>query len=115
MRGEGNVQGFLEAATAAAREPPYAEHLAGWTGPWNFAGPDETAARLERAGFRDARAWLEKWPVVADHPADYLRTVCLGHHLEQLPVELRDGYVQDVLDRAGECLDYVRLNVEARA
>jgi trans-aconitate 2-methyltransferase len=112
--GEGNVAHFHAAARAAAAEPPYAEHLDGWKGPWNFAGPDETAARLARAGFEAIETWLEPHPVVPDDPGNYLRTVCLGYHLEQLPDELRDGYVEAVLERAGEELDYVRLNITAR-
>jgi trans-aconitate 2-methyltransferase len=112
--GKGNVAAFHQAARAAAATPPYAEHLDGWVGPWNFAGPDETAARLARAGFEDIDTWLQPYPVVPDDPEDYLRTVCLGYHLEQLPEELRDGYVEAVLARAGDELDYVRLNITAR-
>jgi trans-aconitate 2-methyltransferase len=111
--GEGNVARFHAAARAAAAEEPYASHLAGWAGPWNFAGPELTAKRLERAGFEDVETWLEPHPVVPDDPGDYLRTVCLGYHLEQLPEELRDGYVEAVLERADEELDYVRLNIVA--
>ena len=76
--GEGNVAAFHRAARAAASKPPYAEHLAGWEGPWNFAGPGDTAARLRRAGFESVETWLEPYPVVPDDPEDYLRTVCLG-------------------------------------
>jgi trans-aconitate 2-methyltransferase len=112
--GEGNVAAFHRAAREAAAEPPYAEHLAGWQGPWNFAGPEETAARLARAGFEGIETWLEPYPVVPDDPEDYLRTVCLGYHLEQLPEELRGRYVTSVLARAGDELDYVRLNITAR-
>jgi trans-aconitate 2-methyltransferase len=112
--GEGNVARFHRAARAAGALPPYAEHLAGWRGPWNFAGPEETAERLRRAGFDRIETWLEPYPVVPDDPADYLRTVCLGYHLEQLPGELRDGYVEAVRERAGDELDYVRLNIDAR-
>ena len=111
--GEGNVARFHRAARAAAAEPPFAEHLDGWKGPWNFAGPDETAARLAAAGFDEIETWLEPYPVVPDDPTDYLRTVCLGYHLEQLPEELRDAYVEAVHARAGDELDYVRLNITA--
>jgi hypothetical protein len=43
--------------------------------------------------------------------------VCLGHHLEALPEELREPYTRDVLARCGDPveLDYVRLNIVARA
>jgi trans-aconitate 2-methyltransferase len=111
--GEGNVARFHRAAREAATRPPYAGHLAGWQGPWNFAGPEETAERLRRAGFERIETWLEPYPVVPDDPTDYLRTVCLGYHLEQLPEELRDGYVEAVCERAGDELDYVRLNIVA--
>lgn len=112
--GEGNVERFHEAARAVGETEPYAEFLAGWAGPWNFAGPAETAARLERAGLTGVETWLEDYPVSPDDPEDYLRTVCLGYHLEQLPEELRDDYVRAVLARSGEELDYVRLNINAR-
>jgi trans-aconitate 2-methyltransferase len=111
--GEGNVARFHQAAREAAAEEPYAAHFEDWVGPWNFAAPDETAGRLERAGFEEVEAWLEPRPVVPDDPGDYLRTVCLGYHLERLPHELRDGYVQAVLERSAAELDYVRLNIVA--
>ena len=49
-------------------------------------------------------------------PREYMRSVCLGHHLERLPEELREPYVDAVAARAGEhpTLDYVRLNITAR-
>ena len=112
--GEGNVARFHEAARAAAAEAPYAEHLDGWEGPWNFAGPDETAERLERAGFAEIETWLQPYPVVPDDPESYLRTVCLGYHLERLPEGLRPSFVRAVLERSDEELDYVRLNMVAR-
>jgi trans-aconitate 2-methyltransferase len=112
--GEGNIENFHEAARGVGATAPYAEYLAGWAGPWNFAGPVETAARLERAGFEDVETWLEPRPITPEDPEDYLRTICLGYHLEQLPEELRDDYVRAVLARSGDELDYVRLNINAR-
>jgi trans-aconitate 2-methyltransferase len=111
--GEGNIERFHEAARAVGATAPYAEYLAGWAGPWHFAGPVETAARLERAGFSEVETWLEPHPISPEDPEDYLRTICLGYHLEQLPEELRDDYVRAVLERSGGELDYVRLNIVA--
>ena len=111
--GEGNIERFHEAARAVGATAPYAEYLAGWAGPWHFAGPVETAARLERAGFSEVETWLEPHPISPEDPEDYLRTICLGYHLEQLPEELRDDYVRAVLERSGGELDYVRLNIIA--
>ncbi len=113
--GEGNVARFHAAAAEVSSQPPYAEHLNGWRGPWNFAGPDETARRLDHAGFSEVETWLQPYPVAPDDPVDYLRTVCLGYHVEQLPEDLRDGFVHAVLGRSGPELDYVRLNIRAVA
>ncbi|NLT05999.1 MAG: methyltransferase domain-containing protein [Solirubrobacterales bacterium] len=114
--GAGNVERFHAVARAVADEPPFAEHLAGWEGPWNFATAEQTAARLERAGFEAVRTWLEPLPVVPPEPVEYLRTVCLGHHLEALPQRLRRPYAEAVAARCGDPLelDYVRLNIDAR-
>jgi trans-aconitate 2-methyltransferase len=112
--GRGNVARFHRAAREAAADEPFARWFEGWEGPWNFAGPEETAERLEAAGFEAVEAWLQPYPVVPDDPGDYLRTVCLGYHLERLPEELRDDYTEAVLERADRALDYVRLNITAR-
>ena len=114
--GAGNIARFHNAVNRLADRAPFASYFEGWTGPWNFASDAETTARLERAGFIDVRCWLEEWPVVPPEPHDYLRTVCLGHHLEQLPDELRETLVGGVVDTLGNplTLEYVRLNISAR-
>jgi trans-aconitate 2-methyltransferase len=111
--GEGNVARFLAAAAEVSADPPYAQHLKGWRGPWNFAGLAQTAQRLKDAGFTEVETWLQPYPVSPDDPVNYLRTVCLGYHLEQLPEDLRPGFVDAVLKRSGPELDYVRLNIQA--
>lgn len=115
--GAGNVERFHTVAREVGAEGPFAEHLGGWTGPWYFAEAEETAARLKRAGFVEVRTWLEPSPVVPELAEEYLRTVCLGHHLERLPGDLRAAYVRAVAERCGQPmeLDYVRLNMVARA
>lgn len=47
---------------------------------------------------------------------EYLRTVCLGNHVERLPPDLRDPFVRAVARRCPQPLelDYVRLNMVAR-
>ena len=114
--GRGNIERFHRVAAAVGAEEPFAEHLAGWVGPWNFASAEETAERLERAGFVEVETWLNEHPVTPDEPADYIRTVCLGYHVERLPPELRDDYVNAVAERIGQrpTLDYMRLNIVAR-
>jgi trans-aconitate 2-methyltransferase len=114
--GEGNIAAFRSRSDAVAARAPYAEHFAGWHGPWNYASAEATAERLERAGFTDVRTWLQPWDVTPPEPETYLRTVCLHPHMERLPGELRDAYIADVLAEAGDPLelDYVRLNIDAR-
>jgi trans-aconitate 2-methyltransferase len=114
--GSGNIAGVRAALAAATAEGPYASHLAGWAGPWNFAGPAETVARLERAGFVDARAGLHDEPVTPDDPHEFLATVILGSHLDRLPADLHDRFVDRVLEELGEpvAVEYVRLTMSAR-
>ncbi len=112
--GEGNIAEFHRIARAVASEKPFAPYLDGWQGPWNFAGADVTAARLEQAGFEEVETWLEPYPVTPEDPRAYFTAVCLGPPLEQLPEELRERYVDAVYERAGGTLDYVRLNMNAR-
>jgi SAM-dependent methyltransferase len=77
-------------------------------------GAGETAERLRRAGFDEIETWLEPYPVAPADPSGYLRSICLGNHLERLPEGLRASYVEDVRARCGPELDYVRLNIDAR-
>jgi trans-aconitate 2-methyltransferase len=115
--GEGNVAAVYAAGAQAGAGAPFAAHLGDWRGPWRFAGPQETERRLRAAGFATARAWLETRPVAPEEPREYLRTIILGAHLERLPEELREPFVDAVLDRLGPrpTIDYVRLNIDATA
>jgi trans-aconitate 2-methyltransferase len=114
--GAGNIERFHSVMRKVAEEAPFAEHIGGWEGPWNYASPAETGARLAAAGFTDAQCWLQEWPVEPDEPEEFIRTVCMGHHLERLPEELRAQYVERVWERVPKplTLDYVRLNIDAR-
>lgn len=114
--GVGNIDAFHERLEGVADLPRYARHFGGMARPWNFASPAQTARRLERAGFVDVHCWLERKNVTPPEPREFLRVVCLGHHLERLPDELKDPFVDAVCERAGSplVLDYVRLNIDAR-
>jgi trans-aconitate 2-methyltransferase len=115
--GAGNVVNVHGAAEAACGLDPFAAHFAGWQGPWHFATPQDSERRLRAAGFDDVRCWLAERPVTPDDPRDFLRTIVLGAHLDQLPPELHDPYLDAVLERLGErpTIDYVRLNIDAVA
>jgi trans-aconitate 2-methyltransferase len=114
--GEGNVERFHEVANRVGEREPFAEHFDGWLRPWNFASPEETAARLDAAGFDPVETWLEPSPVTLDEPAAFLRAVCCGPHLERLPEELRESFLGAVVGEFEDdpTLDYVRLNIDAR-
>jgi trans-aconitate 2-methyltransferase len=112
--GRGNIDAFRSAADEVAAEPEFASYFEGWERPWNYASAEETAQRLERAGFTDVRTWLE--PKRVEPPRAFIKTVCLVRHLDPLPEQLRDAFVDRVLEHAGEplTLEYVRLNMTAR-
>jgi trans-aconitate 2-methyltransferase len=113
--GAGNVAALDGAATRVGARPPFADALAGWEGPWNFAGTVATADRLRRLGWVDVWTWLQHVRVEPDDPHEYLGTVALGEHLERLDEPLRDRFVTEVLELLDEpVVDYVRLNILAR-
>lgn len=114
--GEGNIADLRAAADAVAAQPPFAASFEGWSAPWYYAGPEETAERLTAAGFVGVRTWLEPWPVLPDEPDEYLATVTLGAQVQHLPDGLRSEYVAAVLDQLAQpvIVDYVRLNLDAR-
>jgi trans-aconitate 2-methyltransferase len=116
--GQGNIASVHAAAREVMAIEPYAPSFEGWRGPWNFAAPDETEARLRAAGYAQARAWLQERPVTPDEPHGYLTEINLGAHLGRLPEELRPPFVDAVVERLGGppvTIDYVRLNIDARA
>jgi trans-aconitate 2-methyltransferase len=83
----------------------------------NFATPEDTAGRLEAAGFGSIEVWLTREPTRLDRgePLEtYLETVCLREEVAQLEPEERSAFVQEVARRMPEpVLDYVRLNILA--
>ncbi len=120
-----NLAAAVAAIDRVGARPRWAGALTGLRSPWTFASPEETAERLRRAGFADARCWLEPREVVPSDPHAFLGTVVLGAHLALLTPDDRDDFVAEVrdelvaLDRgrggSGEVrLDYVRLNISAR-
>jgi trans-aconitate 2-methyltransferase len=114
--GRGNIDRFRVLADRVAFEEPFAPYFSDWVRPWNYATAEETAERLERAGFEEIATWLEEKPTPLEDPRPFVSTVCLVRHLDPLPPELRDPFIDTVLERYGTpmVLDYVRLNMTAR-
>jgi trans-aconitate 2-methyltransferase len=115
--GRGNIASVVAVVHDVAAREPFAASFAGWAGPWNFAGPEETVPRLERAGFAVDRVWLNASPQRPPETREFLRTVSLGAHLERLAPALRDPFLDAVLEGLGPdpVHDYVRLNIVATA
>jgi trans-aconitate 2-methyltransferase len=111
--GRGNIDAFRTAADSVAQEEPFDHYFVGWRKPWNYAGAEETAARLEQAGFTEVSCWLEPKRVELPDPRPFVSTVCLVRHLDPLPDGLRGPFIDRVLARTGVplVLGYVRLNM----
>jgi len=108
--GEGNLAGVIAAVRSVGADR---------AGTWLYASPDETAARLERAGFADIEVWSNPELVsfsAAGTLVDFLQTVCLREHLGTLVPEERRPFTESVVAAMPEpVIDYVRLNIVARA
>jgi trans-aconitate 2-methyltransferase len=115
--GEGNIDVLRGKVRAVLANEPYARHFRDWRAPWNYAAPAETEARLLAAGFASAKCWLTPAPREPEQPREFLSTIVLGPHVQQLPAELREQFMDEVLAAAGEpvVVDYVRLNIDASA
>jgi trans-aconitate 2-methyltransferase len=114
--GEGNIAVFHGLVEQVCAKPPFASHFDGWDGPWNFAGPEVTRERLERAGFESIACSLQPAPAQPKDARAFIRTVCVNPHLDQLPDELREDFLDAVIAEWPQphTLDYVRLNISAR-
>ena len=114
--GKGNVARLMRVLQPLAAEERFAPHVAGVERLWRFASAEETGQSLRDAGFTDVQTSLQPWAVRPAQPRDFLRVVCIGPHLEALPEELREPFLDAVLEAMGQPLelDYVRLNIDAR-
>jgi trans-aconitate 2-methyltransferase len=114
--GIGNLDEFLNSLENVNGDERFAPYLRGIASKWNFASPGDTEIRLQGVGFVDARSWLEERLEKPREAREFLRIVCLGPHLEQLPEPLHKQYLDAVLEYIPRplALDYVRLNISAR-
>lgn len=115
--GRGNIDVLRGVANEVLADAPYAEHFRDWRPPWNYAGAEETRERLLGAGFASAECWLQPAPQQPEHPREFLSSIVLGPHYQQLPERLRERFIDTVLDELGEpvVVDYIRLNIDAVA
>ena len=83
----------------------------------HFAGPEDTRARLEAAGFTDIETWLQAEPTPLDREdlEPYLATIALGDHVDGMSEDERRAFAHEVAIRLpASAIDYVRLNITAR-
>jgi len=115
--GEGNITKLRGTAADVIARDAYRERFADFEPPWNYAGAEQTRERLRGAGFRAAECWLAPAPKQPEHPREFLSEIVLGPHVQHLPQELREPFMDEVLELLGEpvVVDYVRLNVDAIA
>ncbi len=114
--GIGNLDEFLNSLENVNGDERFAPYVRGIASSWNFASPGDTEMRLKSAGFTDERCWLEERIEKPREPREFLRTVCVRQHLELMPEELREPYLDAVLEYLPRplTLDYMRLNISAR-
>jgi trans-aconitate 2-methyltransferase len=108
--GQGNIDRVREVIDAVVADS--FPELEGWS-PWVFAGPEETHARLEAAGFKNVHCWLEERPTWPNDVSAFVRSSILPAHMARLPEERREPFAAAVIERVREPLDYVRLNASA--
>jgi trans-aconitate 2-methyltransferase len=115
--GEGNISILRGKVSVLTEREPYAEHFGDWRAPWNYAGAGQTRERLLKAGFSEAKCWLAPAPREPDEPRTFLSSIVLGPHVQKLPAELREPFMDDAMELLGEpvVVDYVRLNIDAVA
>jgi len=115
--GEGNITKLRGRTAEVIARDAYREHFAEFEPPWNYAGAPQTRERLLGAGFREAECWLAPAPKEPEHPRAFLSEIVLGPHVQHLPRELREPFMDEVLELLGEpvIVDYVRLNIDAIA
>jgi trans-aconitate 2-methyltransferase len=117
-----NLQLLYQRARALRSSGAYAPYFAGWADPWLFATAEQTVERLSAAGFDEIEVSLEpaQTPFLDTHSYEaFVTTVCLRHHLEKLPENLRYPFVHALALAAAAddpplTLDYWRLNADAR-
>ena len=117
-----NIARLRQRAEALLALEEYRDKAAGWSNPWEFATPEETALRLAEAGFFDIVTSLEPAPTAFHNASEYhqfVSSVVLRAHLDALPDDgSRDAFMSDITAMAARddppfTLDYWRLNLAA--
>ena len=124
--GKGNAAGLLDLAEDLLLEEKWAEYFQGFQFPYNFYGPEEYGAWLNKAGFEDGSVRLVPKAMVHQGQAaleGIIRTTWMPY-TDRLPESLRPDFVREIarrylelhpLDENGLAhVQMMRLQVEAR-
>ena len=117
-----NLAAIHARADALAGTEPFRAHFATWEEPWLFASPEETASRLDRAGFTAIDCWLEHAPTSfpdGNRFGAFIESVVMRPYLARLAdPTLRRAFLDAIVagaagDNPAFTLDYWRLNISA--
>ena len=113
---EGNVAEWQRAIEASEGDERFSPYLRGMPAAYNFASIGDTETRLRRSGFEIERLSLQRYTYAPREPREFVRAVGLVKHLERLPDEVGDEFIDAVLGSMVRplTLEYVRLNISAR-
>jgi len=122
--GKGNLRRIEAVMPHLADAAPFRAYFRGFRRPVHYGTPAATRQLLERSGFAQIRARLQRAPTRFTSRAafkDFLRHVICVPDLSRLPTaELRECYLEAFLESYEEkfggqyVLDYVRLNIQAK-
>jgi trans-aconitate 2-methyltransferase len=114
--GRDNVAEWMRAIEAAEGDERFSAYLRGMPAATNFASVGDTETRLARAGFDVGRVWLYSERYEPPDPRAFVASVGLNKHIDRLPDELHDEFIDAVLGSMARplVLEYVRLNISAR-
>ncbi len=105
----GNIARLIEAVRSTGTDR---------AGVWLYATPEETRARLDRAGFEEIEVWTHPEPTrlaEGEELETYLETVCLRTHVAGMSPSERTRFLRAVAAAMPEpVIDYLRLNISAR-
>ena len=117
-----NLAKLRERTDRVRARAEFAPFFDNWERVWEYPAPELESKRLQRAGFTEVYTALEEAPAtLADGPTfrAFCATVILGPHLERLPEEFQDRFLDPLVAEAARdnppfTLDYWRLNIRAR-
>jgi trans-aconitate 2-methyltransferase len=113
--GRGNVAEKVHALATVRHEEPFRDAMEGFEDPWNFAGAEETAGRLENAGFAEVECSLEERVARPKDPRAFMQASGLAPVRQRMTPELFEQFTDRMMEVMGEpeTFQYVRLNIKA--